>query len=241
MTKIFRLIFIAAILFFTCSCEDKKEKDTTPPTITITYPVSGSTVNGQIAIRVDANDNVGVVKVEFLIDGVLKGTDVESPWEYIWSTGQYGACNQHSIIAKAQDEAGNVTSSSIVLVLVSSGNTSTVTDIDGNLYQTIQIGNQVWMAENLKVTHYCNGESIPNVTAGSEWDSLTTGAYCNFDNDTNIVATYGRLYNWYAVNDSRNLAPIGWHVPSAEYNYIIIFLSHKDKINSRHTYAVTVG
>lgn len=93
---------------------------------------------------------------------------------------------------------------------------STVTDIDGNVYQTVTIGSQVWMMENLKVTHYRNGDPIPNVTDGGTWGGLTTGAYCNYNNDQGYVATYGRLYNWYAVADSRNIAPAGWHVPTDE-------------------------
>ncbi len=89
-----------------------------------------------------------------------------------------------------------------------------VTDIDGNIYKTVKIGNQWWMAENLKVTHYQNGDSIPHVTDDIQWRNLTTGAYCNYNNDTTNVAIYGRLYNWDAVNDNRNIAPTGWHVPS---------------------------
>ena len=92
----------------------------------------------------------------------------------------------------------------------------TVTDIDGNVYQTVQIGDQWWMAENLKVTHYRSGDPIPDVTDDSEWSSLTSGAYCDYDNNTNHVPVYGRLYNWYAVNDDRGIAPDGWHVPSDE-------------------------
>lgn len=91
---------------------------------------------------------------------------------------------------------------------------NTVTDVDGNVYQTVQIGSQVWMAENLKVIHYRNGDAIPNITNGSSWSSITTGAYCNYDNNDTHVAIYGRLYNYYAVKDSRNIAPAGWHVPS---------------------------
>ena len=89
-------------------------------------------------------------------------------------------------------------------------------DIDGNIYQTVHIGSQCWMAENLKVTHYRNGDPIPNVTDVTEWKNLTTGAYCDYDNNANNAETYGRLYNWYAVDDPRGLAPEGWHVPSDE-------------------------
>jgi len=90
----------------------------------------------------------------------------------------------------------------------------TVTDYDGNVYTTIQIGSQTWTVENLKTTHYRDGFSIPNVTDNAAWAALSTGAYCNYNNDGANVDTYGRLYNWYAVNDAHNLAPAGWHVPS---------------------------
>jgi uncharacterized protein (TIGR02145 family) len=100
----------------------------------------------------------------------------------------------------------------------------TVTDIDGNIYETVKIGSQVWMVENLKVTHYRNGDAIPKVVDPS-WTSLTTGAYCEYNNDVNNVATYGRMYNWYAASDSRNIAPPGWHVPSdAEWQTLIDYL-----------------
>lgn len=94
----------------------------------------------------------------------------------------------------------------------SSNNNPTVTDIDGNVYHTITIGTQTWMVENLKTTKYRNGVSIPNVTANTTWNNLKTGAYCDYNNDANNSATYGKLYNWYAINN--NLAPEGWHVPT---------------------------
>jgi len=89
-----------------------------------------------------------------------------------------------------------------------------VKDVDGNEYHTVTIGSQVWMAENLKVTKYRNGEAIPNVTDNHQWNSFETGAYCNYNNDTVIGNKYGRLYNWLAVSDIRNIAPVGWHVAS---------------------------
>lgn len=94
--------------------------------------------------------------------------------------------------------------------------TRTVTDIDGNVYTTIKIGDQWWMAENLKVAHYRNGEEIPEVTDNTAWSGLSTGARCVYDNTESNADTYGYLYNWYAVNDSRNIAPEGWHVPTDE-------------------------
>lgn len=101
----------------------------------------------------------------------------------------------------------------------------TITDIDGNVYQTIKIGDQWWMAENLKVIHYRNGDPIPHATEGAPWSELSTGAYCEYGNDPANVETYGRLYNWHAVNDSRNIAPDGWHVPSdAEWKQLEMYL-----------------
>ncbi|MDP4238126.1 MAG: fibrobacter succinogenes major paralogous domain-containing protein [Bacteroidota bacterium] len=101
----------------------------------------------------------------------------------------------------------------------------TLTDIDGNVYHSVKIGTQTWMVENLKVTKYRNGESIPNVTDNDTWLLLGTGACCNYNNDAVNVAKYGKLYNWYALADSRNIAPAGWHVPSdAEWTTLTTFL-----------------
>lgn len=103
----------------------------------------------------------------------------------------------------------------------------TMTDIDGNVYKTITIGTQTWMAENLRTTRYRNGEAIPEVTGPTEWKSLKTGAYCNYENttDKDKIATFGRLYNLFAVTDSRNLAPAGWHVATdAEWTTMTAYL-----------------
>jgi len=90
----------------------------------------------------------------------------------------------------------------------------TVTDADGNLYHTITIGTQAWMVENLKTTKYNDGTAIPLVTANTAWNALLTPAYCWYKNDVNTYkATYGALYNWYAVNTAK-LAPTGWHLPT---------------------------
>ncbi len=94
---------------------------------------------------------------------------------------------------------------------------SSMTDQEGNIYKTITIGTQTWMAENLRTTLYNDGTSIPLVTDNIAWSLLTTPAYCNYNNTTNIdtIATYGRLYNWHAVNSGK-LAPKGWHVPTTD-------------------------
>ena len=91
-----------------------------------------------------------------------------------------------------------------------------VTDIDGNVYSTIMIDSQEWMAENLKVTHYSDGEGIPLITSFPEGSNITTGAYCYYDNESENIEIYGNMYNWYVVEDEDGICPEGWSVPSLE-------------------------
>ncbi len=91
---------------------------------------------------------------------------------------------------------------------------STMTGNDGKVYKTVKIGNQWWMAENLRETKYRNGiSSIPVVASSSTWSTLETGARCVYNNNENYTNSYGYLYNWYVVATG-NLAPSGWHVPT---------------------------
>ena len=127
--------------------------------------------------------------------------------------GQYNVNTEvDSVISYKPTLEGNITYGSI-------------TDIDGNTYKTVTIGTQTWMAENLKVTKYNDGIAIPNVTDDTAWSELTTGALCDYDNTPSNSETYGKLYNWHAVNTGK-LCPTGWNVPSdAEWttlqNYLI--------------------
>jgi uncharacterized protein (TIGR02145 family) len=90
----------------------------------------------------------------------------------------------------------------------------TVSDIDGNIYPAVNIGTQTWLGSNLKVTRYRNGDPIANVTTDNQWKTLTTGAYCAYDNLVPNFTTYGNLYNWHAASDTRGICPDGWHVPT---------------------------
>jgi len=102
----------------------------------------------------------------------------------------------------------------------------TMIDQDGNTYKTIQIGNQTWMAENLRTTKYNDGSAIANVTDIESWKTLTTGAYANVNNTSKAdsILLFGRLYNWYALNTGK-LAPVGWHVATyTEWNTLIAYL-----------------
>jgi uncharacterized protein (TIGR02145 family) len=92
--------------------------------------------------------------------------------------------------------------------------TSIVSDVDGNSYNTIQIGAQCWTRSNLKVSKYRNGDSIPTGLSDSAWQYTTSGAYSIYDNNPVNDSLYGKLYNHYAVMDTRGLCPTGWHVPT---------------------------
>jgi len=116
-----------------------------------------------------------------------------------------------------------------------------VSDIDGNEYNTIKIGTQIWTVENLKTTKYRNGDAIPIVSSDDEWKNLTTGACCNYKNDENNVEKVGRLYNWYAVNDKRNLAPVGWRVATdTDWSILINYLGG-EKIAGDKLKAINAG
>jgi len=123
----------------------------------------------------------------------------------------------------AVDAAGNLSGASVDNVTIVSG----LVDIDGNVYSTVVIGTQTWMAENLKVTKYRNGDNITHITTNSDWNSDTDGAYGYYDDNTTLRDTYGMLYNWYAVDNSssRYICPEGWHVPTAdEYDVLSTYL-----------------
>ena len=99
-----------------------------------------------------------------------------------------------------------------------SGYGPNITDVEGNSYKTVYIGTQQWMAENLKVSKYSDGTTIPNITDNTQWQNNTSGAWAYYNNDVANNAKYGKLYNWYAVskttNGNKNICPTGWHVPT---------------------------
>ena len=157
----------------------------------------------------------GILKEIFLNDFIrLEFEDGElKNWAPIksQSKGKLAKSNNNlSDISSSKRKATNTGTGS----QVENVDSNIVRDVDGNIYKTIKIGNQWWMAENLKVIHYRNGDDIPNVADYNVWEKYRKGAYCNYGNDESNAVIYGRLYNFYAVKDSRGLAPAGWHVPS---------------------------
>jgi uncharacterized protein (TIGR02145 family) len=327
------------------------ESDKVVPVVVINYPISGTIVEDDVIIRVAATSINSVVKVEFLIDGVVMYVDETSPWEFSWNSNDFDDGDQHSVFAKGYDSFGNVgfSKNTIVTLIASnrkpvgnetlkrketmgvgtlsilsqesaneaptaffsitptSGSLKTVFNFDatgckdknendsklqvrwdwendgtwdtdfstskntkhqflkartysvkmevrnsGELtdttsqnvfvsqyksggetrqytYKTIQIGDQNWMAENLKETHFRDGSKIPNLRANIMWSGTNSSAYSEYGKNVKNVETLGLLYNWYAVTDGRNIAPEGWHVPSdKEWKILINHLGGDD-------------
>jgi uncharacterized protein (TIGR02145 family) len=156
-------------------------------------------------------------------------------WDSDWSfdaTTSYGfhETGTFKITLEVQDTEGAIGVLTSEVNIIKYG---TVTDIDGNVYKTIYLGSQVWMAENLKVTHYRNGVPIPNIENGGVGELSTVSSYSYYDNDRINMETYGALYNWYAVNDIRNIAPEGWRVATDDdWNELELFIGSQSATDS---------
>ncbi|MEI6089223.1 MAG: fibrobacter succinogenes major paralogous domain-containing protein [bacterium] len=115
-----------------------------------------------------------------------------------------------------------------VLIFIGCGKENP-TEPNTDNFTSVKLGIQVWMNTNLDVDHYRNGDSIPEVRDPKEWEKLKTGAWCYYDNNPANGAIYGKLYNGYAINDPRGLAPKGWHIPKdEEWTRLEIYLGGAD-------------
>ncbi len=112
-----------------------------------------------------------------------------------------------------------------------------ISDLDGNVYQTVKIGDQTWLGQNLNVSHFRNGDPIPQVRTDEEWEKAGNEqrpAWCHYENSTDQGKTYGKLYNWYAVNDPRGLAPKGYHIPTVQdWNTMSSYLGGGEKAGGK--------
>jgi uncharacterized protein (TIGR02145 family) len=137
---------------------------------------------------------------------------VTNPMDTVYTISGLVNHQTYEFYITSTDHSGNTSQPSVHLFKAPSA--TTVTDIDGNTYSTVTIGTQEWMAENLRTTKYNDGSSITQVLESALWMSLTTPAYCWYNNDAAThKETYGALYNWYTVS-MENICPIGWHVPT---------------------------
>jgi len=180
---------------------------------------------GLYAIRVTGNGYTYATK---LVNQI--GTGIQAAIQFTGSSN-----SESSVLQKSKGVASvtmNYTTGDLLLYKGISGNYCTIVtdvpvsskttnfdfveckDANGNYYSVVKIGSQTWMAENLKATKYRNGDDITNLTNNADWGMFTISSWCNYNNDVANVTNFGRLYNWYAISDSRNIAPIGWHVAS---------------------------
>jgi len=141
------------------------------------------------------------------VEGTFSGTDSV---RFTLNVTGLKTGSEYVVRSRGYNKAGEVIST-----ITTTFSTYALSDYDGNLYHTIKIGNQVWLQENFKGTHFANGDPIPNVTDQSAWNAMTTPAYCWYNNDPKIGEVYGGLYNFYVANDPRGLIA-GFHTPSLD-------------------------
>jgi uncharacterized protein (TIGR02145 family) len=226
----FSLLITGLYLIFTCSC--KKEKSITLPelstkpfsTITSSSVVTGGSVTSDggsliLSRGVCWSENVDpTISDNYTSDGKGGGTFFSSIKGLTSGTGYY-------VRAYATNIAGTSYGNEFIFI-------TPLTDIDGNVYNTVKIGDQVWMTQNLKTTRFYDNIRIPQVADNSAWANLTTPGWCWYANDEfGNGPVYGALYNWFAVSTDK-LCPNGWHVPSEKEWIILSYYLGGDSIAS---------
>jgi uncharacterized protein (TIGR02145 family) len=216
------LLIIGVLLTFTNSCK----KDKKDPIITWANPADisfGTLLNGT-QLNATADVPGTFVYTPPIGTKLNEGANQDLKVDFTpTDVATFNAVSKTVKISVTHDSGSGGVSSAVFNPNLTYG---TMTDQDGNVYKTITIGKQTWMAENLRTTKYRNGEAIPEIIDNTAW-WINTGAYCNYKNtrNTDTIATYGRLYNWFAVTDSRNIAPPGWHVPTdADWTTLTTYL-----------------
>ena len=181
----------------------------------------GGTAVTQRGVCWDINPNPTVSLNSKTLDGGGPGSFTSSITGLIPSTTYY-------VRAYATNSVGTAYGNQVIFNTVN----DVINDVDGNLYQVISIGNQVWMKKNLTVTKYRNGNPIVTGLSDNDWLNTTQGSYSVYNNASSNNGTYGKLYNWYAVSDPRGLCPAGWHVPTDhDWNMLTKFLDPEADTN----------
>lgn len=237
--KIKYLIYVASFLFI-WSCNDQEEVPTVSTLSVSISPVlvtSGCKVNSEgtspittlgICWSTDPNPTIQANFTESLPGSTKSSYD---------TLRNFAINTTYFIRAYATNKSGTGYGEQIEATLYLNHPEPDATDVDGNIYKTIRIGDQIWMKENLKTTRYRNGDPIPNITENTQWSKQTSGAYCNYNNDPVIGNVYGRLYNSYVMVDSRKVAPTGWRVPvQSDWVTLMTFLR-----NSCHDHMQETG
>ena len=215
------------VMFLAISCGDDKGTAPEPqvPTVTTAAVTEITRSTAQIEGNYQSQDGGAVTACGLCWSMHATPTLADSSISGIVGTGVISssisglACSTtYYIRAYATNSVGTGYGNTVSFTTLDSA--YTFSDGFGNEYRAISIGTQVWMTENLKTTQYRNGDHIPYVSDNGNWVAETNGALCYYDNDPayllDAVGPYGYLYNWYAVNDSRGLAPEGWHIPGRD-------------------------
>jgi uncharacterized protein (TIGR02145 family) len=210
------------------------------PTLT-TVDLSAVTLNTATSGGNITADGFATITAKGVVWGSVTGPTVALGTKTIDATGGTGAfiSNITGLAANSvyfvRAYATNITGTTYGNEFILKTATGTMTDNDGNTYYTVTIGTQVWMRDNLKTTKYRDGNFIPNITDNT-WSTQTTGAYCWYNNDVTNKATYGALYNFYTITDSRVLCPTSWHVPTdAEWTTMTTLLGGTSAYDLKET------
>jgi uncharacterized protein (TIGR02145 family) len=193
--------------------------------------------NGSYWFNLCDNDDLKATKSIFTVE--TSGLQVsfknssQKALSYFWTFGNgqtstlanpiinYPDVGTYTVTLTATNSIGSNSSSQTFTI---TNSTNILIDIDGNSYNTVTLGTNKWMKENLKTTKYSNGDLIPNPNS-SAWSGITSAAWCYYDNNASNNAVYGKLYNFYVVEDTKNVCPTGWHVPTdAEWKALEMYL-----------------
>ena len=245
--NIFRLSGILLIIIFNLSCKNNTIVIFSPgiTTTTVTNILYATATSGGTVTEDGGDPNI----LEGVCWGTSSGPTIENnrtadglgTGQFVSSLTGLKPGTSYYLRAYATNSAGTSYGSELRFTTKIPGvhfnanlTYGTMTDIDGNNYKTIPIGNQVWMAENLKTTKLSDGAAIPEVNDDGQWSNLVTPGYCWYDNnDTLYENIYGAYYNWFAVSTG-NLCPFGWHVPSdSEWQLLADYLGGSDNAGSK--------
>jgi uncharacterized protein (TIGR02145 family) len=224
------------LLVFLICCKKEKENVTTLASI-LTLPVTNIKSNSAISGGNITNDGGAPISQRGIVWSTLPNpttasnstSDGSGTGNYTSNLSGLNFNTTYYLRAYATNSAGTAYGEEINFKTSYHLNPNlsygSMSDQDGNTYPTIVIGTQEWMAENLRTNTYRNGDIIPNVTDYTPWWNLNTGAWSYYENNNQYNSLYGKLYNWYAVTDARNLCPTGWHIPTdAEWSVLRAYL-----------------
>ena len=200
--------------------------NTTPiGSITTTTAITGGNVNSDGGAAITTRGVVWSTSPAPTISLSTKTSDGSGTGSFTSSLSGLSPSITYYVRAYASNSAGTGYGNEITFMTTPCLGISSISDIDGNSYNTVQIGTQCWIQSNLKVSKYRNGDAIPTGLSAAVWRSTNSGAYAIYLNNNANDAIYGKLYNWYAVADNRGLCPTGWHVPTdAEWTTLTTYL-----------------